>query len=188
MLILQILGLNIVPLLTVSGIGAAILGFASKDVVANFFGGVMIYITGPFSVGDFIDIPSKSVVGTVEEIGWYHTTVRDMQKKLLYIPNSIFSTEIVLNYSRMTHRRIEEKVQIRVKNEMQASSITDAVRDYIQEHPGIDQNEQIAVYVLSMSPWGVVLDVKAYTKSTKYLEFCQTKQDILLEINKIAYQ
>ncbi len=188
MIILQVLGLDIVPLLTVSGIGAAILGFASKDVVANFFGGVMVYITRPFAVDDFIDVPGKTVMGTVEEIGWYHTTIRDLQKKLLYIPNAVFSTEVLHNYSRITHRRMEEKVRIRIADGDKANSIVEKLRKYLKEHPEIDQNQQIAVFIFSISPWGIVLDLNAYTKTTKYLTFLQIKQDVLLEVYKIAYE
>lgn len=70
LMVLQIVGLDVAPLLTFGGIGAAILGFASKDIFANFFGGVLIYATRPFAVDDFIEIRSKNIAGTVEEIGW----------------------------------------------------------------------------------------------------------------------
>src|SRR3990172_8251459 len=52
MIILQVWGLNIGPLIAFGGIGAAAIGFAAKDVLANFFGGVMIHINRPFMVGD----------------------------------------------------------------------------------------------------------------------------------------
>src|SRR5205085_682063 len=85
LLILQIFGLDVVPLLTVSGIGAAILGFASRDVFANFFGGMMIFMSSPFKIDDYIELPGKKIAGTVEEIGWYFTTIRDTHKRSLYI-------------------------------------------------------------------------------------------------------
>ena len=186
MIVLQVVGLDIVPLLTVSGIGAAILGFASRDVVSNFFGGVMIYITRPLAVDEQIAIPGKSVHGVVEEIGWYLTTIRDMQKKLLYIPNSVFSTEALVNYSRMTHRRIDERVRLSTKAGFQAETIIKEIRDYISTHPEIDSKEEIDVFLLSINPWGVILEIKAYTKSTKYLKFMEAKQQILLQLHKIA--
>ncbi len=100
LLILQVLGLDIVPLLTFSGIGAAIVGFASKEVVANFFGGLLIYINRPFAVDETVEIPNRNIRGTVEEMGWYLTTLRDSEKNAVYIPNSIFSTELIRNLSR----------------------------------------------------------------------------------------
>lgn len=188
MIVLQVLGLNIVPLLTVSGIGAAILGFASKDMFANFFGGFMIYLTRPFSVDDQIEIPSKGIHGYIEEIGWYLTQIRDLSKKLLYIPNSVFSTEMLINYSRMTHRRIYEKIRISPKDVANISGMVQEINGYLRKHHGIDQKELINVSVISVNPWGVIIEIKAYTKTTNYLEFCQVKQEVLLEASRKAYQ
>ncbi len=186
MLILQIWGLNVVPLLTFSGIGAAILGFASKDVFSNFFGGLMIYMTRPFAVNDSIEIPSQKIAGTVEEIGWYLTTIRDMQKKSIYVPNSNFSTELLFNHSRMTHRRIEEQIRFRIADADKARSLIQKIRELLAKHPEIDHNEQIDVFLLSISPYGIVIDVKAYSKTTKYLKFMAIKEDILLKIHQLA--
>lgn len=186
MIVLQVFGLNILPLLTFSGIGAAFLGFASKDMVANFFGGLMIYITRPFSVNDEIEIPSKKIVGKVEEIGWYLTTIRDKEKKSIYVPNSTFSTEYLLNQSRMTHRRIDEQIRLRIGDLVCVEKLLVDVRSMIEKHPEIDHLEQIDVFLLSFSPYGVVIDVKAYTKSTKYLKFMAVKQEILINIYRLA--
>ena len=186
MLILQIFGLNIVPLLTFSGIGAAVLGFASKDVVANFFGGLMIYITRPFAVNDFIEIPSKKIAGTVEDIGWYLTSIRDAQKKSIYVPNSTFPTELLLNYSRMTHRRIEEQIRVRITDSDEAARFIEKAKAIVEKHPEIDHKEQTDLFLLSISLYGTVIDVKAYTKTTKYPKYMEVKQDILLKIHKLA--
>ena len=188
MLLLQIFGLNIVPLLTFSGISAAILGFASKDMVANFFGGLMLYVTRPFVVNDEIEIPSKNILGKVEEIGWYLTTIRDKGKKSIYIPNSTFSTECLLNHSRMTHRRIDEKIRLRITDAAQASRFIEEVKEFLEKHPEIDHHEQIDAFILSISPYGIVIDVKAYTKTTKYLKFMEIKQQILLQIYELAVE
>ena len=49
---LQTLGFNISAILAFGGIGGIAVGFAAKDLLANFFGGLMIYLDRPFSVGD----------------------------------------------------------------------------------------------------------------------------------------
>lgn len=188
MILLQTFGIDMVPLLTVSGISAAIIGFASKDVMANFFNGLMIYATRPFLVDDFIELPGKKITGTVEEIGWYLTTVRDPHKKCIYIPNSFFSTELLLNHSRMTHRRIEEKIRIRLIDEEKIATFLKKVETLMKTHPQIDQNEQIDVFLQSISPWGLEIDVKGYARTTNYVKFMGIKGDILLKIYSLAYQ
>jgi MscS family membrane protein len=188
LMVLQIVGLDIAPLLTFGGIGAAILGFASKDIFANFFGGVLIYATRPFKVDDFIEIRSKNIAGTVEEIGWYLTTIRDVHKKVQHIPNSLFSTEMVINDSKMTHRRIDEQMRFKEKTPEQVAKFIEKAQHFLKTHPDIDQNEEVSVFLTSISPYGIVLDIKAYTKTTNTLKFLAVKQEILLKIFELAGQ
>lgn len=186
LMVLQVVGLDVAPLLTFGGIGAAILGFASKDIFANFFGGVLIYATRPFAVDDFIEIRSKNIAGTVEEIGWYLTRIRDVHKKVQHIPNSLFSTEMVLNDSKMTHRRIDEQMRFKALSPHQVASFVQKAQHFLKHHPDIDQNEEVSVFLVSISPYGIVLDIKAYTKTTDTLKFLEVKQNILLKIFEMA--
>ena len=67
---MQLFGYSISGLLAFGGIGGIAMGFAAKDLLANFFGGLMIYLDRPFSVGDWVRSPDKEIEGTVEDIGW----------------------------------------------------------------------------------------------------------------------
>jgi MscS family membrane protein len=186
LIILQIFGLDIVPLMTFGGIGVAAMGIASKDVIANFFGGLMIYVTRPFTAGDLIELPQKKIIGHVEEIGWYLTSVRDQQKKPIYIPNSIFSTELLINLSRRTHRRIEEVIQIRSDDVKKVFPIIEKIRTFFEHHSEIDHNQTVHVFFKAFGSYSLDIEVEAYTLSTRYEEFMEIKQKILLEIYDIV--
>lgn len=185
LVILQILGLNIFPLITFGGIGAAAIGIAGKDVIANFFGGFMLYITRPFTIGDWIELPQKQMLGQIEAIGWYLTSIRDPQKKPIYIPNAIFSTEILVNLSRMTHRRIEEVISIGFADASKVPLIVDEIRDLLKKNQEIDRREPIHVFFKTFAPYSANIEVQAYTISTRYEKFMQIKQEILLEIQAL---
>ena len=83
---MQLFGYSISGLLAFGGIGGIAVGFAAKDLLANFFGGLMIYLDRPFSVGDRVRSPDKEIEGTVEDIGWRLTRIRTFDKRPLYIP------------------------------------------------------------------------------------------------------
>jgi MscS family membrane protein len=99
-LILNTLGLSLTSLLTISGIGAAVIAFAGKGLIGNFFGGLMLYINRPFTIGEKISSPDRQIEGIVEEMGWILTTVRDTQGCSIYIPNGLFTDIILINLSR----------------------------------------------------------------------------------------
>ena len=70
LLVMQALGFSIAGVLAFGGIGGIAVGFAARDLLANFFGALMIFLDRPFSVGDWIRSPDKEIEGTVEEVGW----------------------------------------------------------------------------------------------------------------------
>ena len=182
LLILQVFGLNIVPLLAFGSIGAAALGFASKELIANFYGGLMLYTTSPFTINDIIELPQKDILGTVEEIGWYFTTIRSQATKPIYIPNALFSTEYLINQSRMTHRRIEETIGLRFEDIGKMEKIIESIRHLLNTHPDIDKNQPIYTHLSAFGNFSINLEIKAYTFATGYNAFMAVKQAILLKI------
>lgn len=81
-----------------AGILAAILGFAAKDAISNLVAGSFIVIFKPFRVGDYVRLDT-SRVGIVQDITLRHTIINNFESKRLIIPNSIISTESILNHS-----------------------------------------------------------------------------------------
>ena len=131
---LEALGFNAQTLATIGGLSGFSLGFAGKDVFSNFFGGLMIYITRPFTVGEIIKSVEKKFEGVVEDISWYYTTIRGSDKQPVYIPNSFFSNIFVTNLSRMTHWYIDEKICIRYQDIKSVELIIEDIKFLIVHH------------------------------------------------------
>ena len=182
MIILQVWGLDIAPLIAFGGIGAAAVGFSAKDVLANFFGGLMLHINRPFVIGDFIYLPSMQLEGHVEEIGWNLTTVRDKSKRPVYLPNSTFSHAMVINGSRMTHRRIEEKVGVRYEDFSKIPLIVEEIKEAIAHHPNIDTHLPILVVLNGFGQFTLDLYIDVYTLETRYDKYLQVRHEILMSV------
>lgn len=184
MIVLRVWGLDIAPLIAFGGIGAAAIGFAAKDVIANFFGGLMLHINRPFMIGDFIYLPDKNLEGHVEEIGWNLTTIRDKHKRPVYLPNSMFSQGMVVNGARMTHRRIEEKVGIRYEDFAKIPALVEAVKKAISEHPDIDIHLPVLVVFNGFGQCTLDLYIDVYTLQTRYDQYHVVKHEILMLVYK----
>lgn len=185
LIILQIFGVNIAPLLAFGSIGAASLGFASKDVIANFCSGIMLYVTRPFVIGDQIYLPEKDLEGKIEEIGWFRTSIRDKEKRAVYLPNNFFSTLIVVNISRMTHRRIKHLLKIGFKDVKKISEIVDEMRKHLERCPHIDQQAPLQVFLKSFGDYACEIEIEAYSTVIDQAEFNQLQHQILLELESI---
>lgn len=183
---MQTLGLSISGVLTFGGIGGIAVGFAAKDLLANFFGGLVIYLDRPFKVGDWIRSPDREIEGTVIDIGWRLTEIRTFDQRPLYIPNSMFSTISLENPSRMLNRRIFETVGIRYGDISKMSDIVSEVKTMLLEHADIDKERTLIVNFNSFSASSVDFFVYTFTKTTNWVEFHEIKQDVLLKISRIV--
>ncbi|SNR15976.1 mechanosensitive ion channel family protein [Tenacibaculum jejuense] len=81
-----------------AGIIAAIIGFAAQAALSNLIAGAFIVIFKPFRVGDYIKLDDTRV-GIVEDITLRHTVINNFENKRLIIPNSVISTDSVLNHT-----------------------------------------------------------------------------------------
>jgi MscS family membrane protein len=188
LVLLQTLGFSISGVLAFGGVGGIAVGFAARDLLANFFGGLMIYLDRPFSVGDWVRSPDREIEGTVENIGWRLTMIRTFDKRPLYVPNSVFANIAVENPSRMTNRRIKETFGIRYEDIGKMSAITTDVEAMLKNHPAIDTAQTLMVNFVACSASSVDFFIYTFTKTTSWTEFHGIKQDVLLKIAEIIEQ
>lgn len=182
LVILQTLGYSISGVLAFGGIGGIAVGFAAKDLLANFFGGLMIYLDRPFSVGDWIRSPDQEIEGTVENIGWRQTRIRTFDKRPLYVPNATFNQISVENPSRMQNRRIKETIGVRYDDASKMAVIIKDVEAMLRGHPDIDQNQTIIVNFNSFAASSLDFFIYTFTRTTDWVKYHGVKQQVLLQI------
>lgn len=185
LMLLQNLGVSISGILAFGGVGGLAVGFAAKDLLANFFGGLMIYMDRPFNVGDWVRSPDKEIEGTVESIGWRLTRIRTFDKRPLYVPNSTFASIAVENPSRMTNRRIFETIGVRYDDVLTVEAVVSDIREMLENHEEIDTDQTLIVNLNRFGPSSLDIMVYTFTKTTQWVPYHQIKQDILMKIINI---
>lgn len=183
--IMQAFGLSLSGLLTFGGVGGLIVGLAAKDLLSNFFGGLMIYFDRPFKVGDWIRSPDREIEGTVERIGWRMTIIRTFDKRPIYVPNSVFSSIVVENPSRMLNRRIYEKIGLRYDDAEKVPAIIEAIKEMLKTHKDIDARQTLIVNFDSFGPSSLNFFIYTFTKTVNWVRYHEVKQDILLQVVSI---
>ncbi len=88
----------------VASAGVAI-GLALQGGLSNIASGIMIIIFRPFAYGDFIDCAGQ--MGSVDSIGIFHTTLATGDNKKVVIPNSVLTSQTLVNYSAEKTRRVD---------------------------------------------------------------------------------
>jgi len=185
---LQTLGFSVSGVLAFGGIGGIAVGFAAKDLLANFFGGLMIYLDRPFAVGEWIRSPDRDIEGTVEDIGWRLTRIRTFDSRPLYVPNSAFTSIAVENPSRMKHRRIYETIGVRYDDATKVSAIVEDVTTMLKSHPEINTEATLMVNFTTCSASSLDFFIYCFTRTAVWTEFHRVKQDVLLQILDIVHK
>ncbi len=186
LMVLQTVGISISGLLAFGGIGGIAVGFAAKDLLANFIGGLSIYMDRPFTKGDWIRSPDRELEGTVEEIGWRLTRIRTFSQRPLYVPNAVFSQVALENPSRMRNRRIYETIGVRYQDAAKLATIVDQVREMLEQHEEVDLSRTLIVNFVNFGPSSLDFFVYTFTKTTNWVKFHAIKQDIMLRILDIV--
>ncbi len=182
---MQSMGYSISGVLAFGGIGGIAIGFAAKDMLANLFGSLIIFLDRPFKIGDWIRSPDREIEGTVEQIGWRMTVIRTFSKNPIYVPNSVFSTIAIENPSRMTNRRIHETIGIRYADFNTMERITQEVKAMLVAHPEIDSSLTLMVNFNRFGASSLDFFIYTFTKTTEWMHFHEVKQDVLLKTGQI---
>ena len=184
-MILQSLGVSVSGLLAFGGVGGIAVGFAARDLLANFLGGLSIFLDRPFAVGDWIRSPDREIEGTVEDVGWRVTRIRTFDQRPLYVPNSVFSTVALENPSRMLNRRIYETIGIRYDDAGAMEQIVAEVKEMLAAHDDIDKGKTLMVNFVAFGASSLDFFIYCFTRTTDWATYHGVKQDVLVKILKI---
>ncbi|MCD9465307.1 mechanosensitive ion channel protein MscS [Photobacterium phosphoreum] len=187
LIVMQNFGLSLSGLLTFGGVGGLVVGMAAKDLLANFFGGMMIYFDRPFKVGDWIRSPDRQIEGTIERIGFRMTVIRTFDKRPLYVPNSVFSSVVVENASRMQNRRIKQSVGLRYCDAAVVGLVVDDIKTMLQNHADIETRQTLIVSFDTYGPSSLNILVYTFTKTVDWVKYKAVQQDVMLQIVAIVH-
>ncbi len=178
-------GVDTTAVLAVLGLSSAGLAFAAKDLLGNFFGGVMLLFNRPFETGDAVSV--KGVDGTIERIGLYATQIRGSDKRLVWIPNQTFTAAIVENPSRRTHRRFAETIGLRYDDLEATPAVMDALRALLDAEQGFDQTQARRVSLAGYGPSSVDIALLAYSADTGSDDFEALRARVLLAVADVVH-
>lgn len=180
--IMPTLGFELTGVLTLGAASSLVLGLASKDLLANFFGGLMIYVDKPFGVGDWIKCPDKKIEGTVIDIGWRLTCIRTFERRPLFVPNSFFAQATVENPSRMTNRRIKHFLYLPYKNADIIPDLVQQIRTHIRSSEDIDDSLPCFVHITKLTAVACECMIYCFTYQKDWEKFLDIQQQVMLDI------
>jgi len=139
LLIVNGFGYDITAILAGFGIGGLAVAFAARETISEVFGGLNIFISKPFIVGDWIQF--NSIVGQVEKVSLRHTTIRNLEKRKVIVPNSQISSSVIENISSAPSRKIVLNLGLTYETPVKkVKKAIELVAGIINKHPDCENN------------------------------------------------
>lgn len=186
--VLEIWGIQVGPLIAGLGLFGVAVALGAQDLFKNLIAGLFILGEKRFNIGDWI-LVSGVVEGTVESIGFRTTTIRQFDKAPVYVPNSQLADHAVINFSRMTYRRIKWVIGLEYRTtEEQLRAIRGAIETYLLENSDFVRPEDTSTFIRidQFSASSIDMVLYCFTNTTVWLEWLAIKEELLLKIKNIV--
>ena len=157
-------------------------GMALSGNLSNFAGGLIILLLKPFKVGDYVE--AQDVAGIVDGIQIFHTVLRTVDNKVIYLPNGGLSGGNIINYSQQTHRRVDIPLSIEYGQDVE--QVRQLLLDLFSQDERILSEPAAPLVALSkLGDSSVDLTVRLWVKAADYWNvFFQMQERIYVEFNK----
>ena len=160
------LGINlssITVLFASAGVGISL---ALQESLSNFAGGVLILLTKPFVVGDYIIEDTNHNEGTVKEIQIFYTKLTTVDNRTVVIPNGTLANGSLTNVTDKDERQLDLKIGISYQSDLKKAKLL--TEHLLTEHQGILKDKGYKVFVDSLGDSAVILGVRAWVKTEEY--------------------
>jgi MscS family membrane protein len=174
-------GLKIGPLLASLGIGGLAVALAARDSIANFFGTLTILFDKPFQVGERIVIDNYD--GVVESVGFRSSRIRTLTGHLVSIPNEKVVNSASENIARRPY--IRWLTNIGITYDTPPEKVEKAVQiigEILDNHEGMKQTFPPRVYFNGFNDWSLNIQVMAWYHPPNYWDYQAWLQRTCLEI------
>lgn len=157
MVILSIWKINITPVLASAGIAGIAVAIAAKDTLANFFGGMSLFVDKPFKLGDFIVVDEK-FKGEVVDIGIRSTRIKTPDDILITIPNSILVSSKIINESAPS-LKIRLRLPVPVAYGSDIDMVEKAVLEVLNNNPDVMKEPAPKLLFMSFGDFALNLEI-----------------------------
>lgn len=179
-IILYELGYDFTGLAAGLGIGAAVISLAAQDLVKSLLSGMAILTDKPFVIGDWIECGKYQ--GTVIDITYRSTRIKSVNNAIITIPNSIITADYVINWNKLTSRRIDTSLNLALETSSEKLEKVVNQITFVLKNDKIVLPDTVNVFVREISAAAIEIGIYYYVSETDYAKYLKVKQRLLCAI------
>lgn len=165
---------SIIALLSVAGLAVSL---ALQNTLSNLAGGIMLLVTKPFQVGDYVE--ADGVGGTIAAVDLSYTTFVTADNKEIFVPNSQLSAAKIVNYSALGRRRVE--LTVNASYDAPTQTVKEAIREVLDTIPQIQPDPAPAIWLSAYQSSSIQYVVRVWTAAGDYWDVYYAIQEGLRE-------
>ena len=186
LIVLQQWGYNTSTILAGVGVGGIAVALAAQKTIENLFGGISLISDRPVLVGEFCQFGGQ--VGTVEDIGLRSTRIRTLDRTVVTVPNSQFSTMTLENFSRRDRMWFHPTIRLRRDSTPdQIRQMMETIEQILQKHEMVDATG-VPLRFSKITDQSLDLDIFAYVLTPDFNEYLKVQTQLLLQILEACYR
>ncbi|WP_017303865.1 mechanosensitive ion channel family protein [Spirulina subsalsa] len=180
----EAVGIPVGPFFASLGVSSIAIGFGMRPYVENIVGGITLFVNRPMKIGDFCEFGGN--IGTIEDIGLRATLIRTMDRKLIFVPNTVVSTSQIVNHSRRDKYTFNSKLNLVYETtHQQLSETMKNLRKMLNEHPQVTDER---VTLVELNGTTIQLEVFAHILTQDFQEYLKLQEEIWLKIEEVLKQ
>lgn len=135
----HILNLNFAAIAASAGILGVAVAFSSQQIIQNVIAGLLITVRRPIRLEDYISIGFPDIgISKVKDMSLFQVTLKNLDGRLIYVPNSTILTQVITNYTRSTALMVS--IPITVSEVKNLDSVRKSALETAKNDPGILPN------------------------------------------------
>ena len=174
------IGIDLSGLVTGLGIGSAAIALAAQELVKNLISGASILTDKPFVIGEWIEV--GTFAWTVVDITFRSTRIRTVNNTLVTIPNSVITSEYVINWNKLKSRRLDLVLGLELNTPTEKiRKILKEIKLVLASNPHVIE-ETIQVNLAEIVNYSNSIKMLMYVNETNYIKFLNIKEEILCSL------
>ena len=158
------LGADVSSVIAMASVAGLAVSLALQNTLSNLAGGLMILVTKPFEVGDYID--ADGTAGTVSEIGLAYTKLTTPDSKRISVPNSQMSAAKIVNYTNEAGRRVD--LIFSASYDAPTQAVKAAILEAVAAIPAVRRDPEPVVWISAYRDSAIDYVVRAWTSTEDY--------------------
>lgn len=172
-------GIETASIVAVLGSAGLTIGLAFQGSLSNFAGGMLILLTKPFRMGDYVVVSGVGAEGTVDDIGMFYTRLKTVDNRSIVVPNSVISNTTLTNVTFYDVRKLEVIVGVSYKSDI--DKVKSVLSNLLDKETFVVHNKEKQIFVNELNSGSIDIGMRFFVKKSEYWA---SKWKILEDIKK----